>query len=86
MDIARENVKGAKFEWYDGDRLPFGDATFDVVIAICALHHVPTPHRPEFLAELHRVTRQDGLVVIFEHNPLNPLRAGLSDRATWTKV
>jgi hypothetical protein len=72
LAVARETVQGAEFRWYDGDRLPFSDGTFDVTIAICALHHVPRPRRPDFVSEMNRVTRQDGLIVIFEHNPLNP--------------
>ncbi len=35
-------VPGASFEWYDGEKLPFPDESFDVALAICVLHHVPT--------------------------------------------
>ena len=28
----------------------------------------------KWLKELHRITRSGGLIAIFEHNPLNPLR------------
>jgi hypothetical protein len=37
------------------------------------MHHVPPPSWDSFVAELLRVTRRDGVVLVFEHNPLNPL-------------
>lgn len=58
---------------YDGRRLPFADAVFDVTIAICVLHHVPPPQWPEFVSELRRVVKPGGLAVVFEHNPYNIL-------------
>jgi SAM-dependent methyltransferase len=45
----------------------------DLAFAACVLHHVPTAQRPALLEEMVRVVRPGGLVVIFEHNPLNPL-------------
>lgn len=73
LEIARKEVPGVEYELYDGEKLPYPDGSFDVVLAICVLHHVPPPRRREFVAELHRATRDGGLVVVFEHNPLNPL-------------
>ncbi len=70
---ARQNVPGAQYSWYDGEKLPFDDDTFDVVIAICVLHHVPRSKRYKFVSEMHRVARADGLMAVFEHNPFNPL-------------
>ena len=70
---ARDNVPRAEFSWYDGEQLPFADETFDVAVAICVLHHVPTSKRFKVVAEMVRVTRPGGLVAVFEHNPYNPL-------------
>ena len=55
------------------NRLPYADAHFDVVFAACVLHHVAPEDRASFVAEMFRVTRPGGLVVVFEHNPSNPL-------------
>jgi len=61
------------YQAYDGECLPFADSTFDLVMTICVVHHVP-PHQWEaFTSELVRVTRPGGLVTIIEHNRLNPL-------------
>ena len=70
---ARERNPGASYEVYDGRRLPFADATFDVTFAICVFHHVVPVQWDAFARELHRVTRTGGLICVFEHNPYNPL-------------
>jgi SAM-dependent methyltransferase len=80
VDLAPEAVERAaarnptvRYRTYDGDTLPFGDAELDLAFAICVLHHVSPEARPSFAAELRRVVRPGGLVVVFEHNPFNPL-------------
>ena len=70
---AQQNVPQAKFSWYDGEKLPFADETFDVVTAICVLHHVPVSKRFKVVSEMVRVARPGGIVAVFEHNPYNPL-------------
>lgn len=51
--------------------LPAG--AFDLAVIGAVLHHVPTHSRHEVYAELHRVLRPDGRLVVFEHNPRNPV-------------
>jgi len=70
---ARQNVPEAQFSWYDGATLPFDDGSFDVVVAICVLHHVPLSQRDRVVSEMVRVCRSEGFVAVFEHNPYNPL-------------
>jgi SAM-dependent methyltransferase len=69
---ARANPE-VRYELSQGGRLPFEDASFDLTFTVCVVQVVPAPERPAFVAELTRVTRPGGLVVAFEHNPLNPL-------------
>jgi SAM-dependent methyltransferase len=58
----------------DGHEFGHPDGVFDATFAICVAHHVePGSARAGFYRELARVTRPGGLVVVFEHNPLNPL-------------
>jgi ubiquinone/menaquinone biosynthesis C-methylase UbiE len=64
---------GAGFVAFDGFRLPFPEGAFDGVFASCVLHHVVRRDRAGLLAELRRVLKPDGLVVVHEHNPRNPL-------------
>jgi SAM-dependent methyltransferase len=69
---ARENP-GVHYELAERGQLPFDDGAFHLVFAVCVVQVVPHEERPRFVAELARVARPDGLVVVFEHNPLNPL-------------
>ena len=57
----------------DTSALPWSDASFDVALAVCVFHHVAITARARLIAEMRRVVRNEGLVVIVEHNPLNPL-------------
>ena len=56
-----------------GEPIPFEDGEFDVCFAVCVLHHVPLAERGALLGEMRRVCRPGGLLVLFEHNPWNPL-------------
>lgn len=73
LDIARTANPTARYQAYDGQRLPFRDHAFDAATAICVMHHVPPAHWPAFLTETLRILRPGGLFAIFEHNPWNPL-------------
>ena len=53
-------------------KLPFGDREFDLVTAVCVLHHVEPDARAALLAEMRRVLTAGGLLLVIEHNPLNP--------------
>jgi SAM-dependent methyltransferase len=58
----------------DGEHLPFDDFEFEVVGALRTLHHTP---RPELMiAELTRVTRPNGTILIADQiAPADPLQA-----------
>ncbi len=58
---------------YDGLSVPLPDASIDCVFIACVFHHIPAEHHVRLLRELRRVLRPDGMLVLFEHNPLNPL-------------
>jgi len=73
LEAARLRNPSVSYRSYDGEHLPYEDKTFDLVFAICVLHHVPPPRWESFIAELARVTRPGGVLAVIEHNPLNPL-------------
>lgn len=70
---ARKKNPDVNYMVHDGDILPYDDGEFDASFAICVMHHVPQAKWPQFASEMARVTRPGGLVVVFEHNPYNPL-------------
>lgn len=47
---------------FDGERLPFADASFDVVTSLDVLEHLPAERRRAHLEELVRVARRQVLV------------------------
>jgi SAM-dependent methyltransferase len=72
LDIAHDMLKigqrrlgpQARLTVGDFEALPFTAETFDGAICLSALHHVP--HIPRALREIHRVLREDGVVVFSE--------------------
>jgi SAM-dependent methyltransferase len=54
-------------------RIPFGDAEFDVVTAVCVYHHIATAARNTLTSEIGRVLRPGGIFCMIEHNPFNPM-------------
>jgi len=70
---AAEHGGQAEFRHFDGAAIPYADGTFDVALASCVFHHIPHAKHVALLAELRRVLTDDGLLLVFEHNPLNPL-------------
>lgn len=73
IEMARTNNPAVSYQCYDGIKLPYPENSFDVAFAICVMHHVPPKNWLDFLHEMKKVVKPGGLVVIFEHNPLNPL-------------
>jgi SAM-dependent methyltransferase len=70
---ARQSNPDVEYQIYDGEVLPYSDATFDLAMTICVMHHVPPEKWCSFLGEIRRVVRPGGLVCVIEHNPFNPL-------------
>ena len=70
---ARAENGDVDYRAFDGRSFPFDDAGFDLVTAICVLHHVAPAEWTHFMNEMRRVVRPGGLICVIEHNPLNPL-------------
>jgi SAM-dependent methyltransferase len=73
LELAKRANPGVNYQQYSGTKLPFVDASFDMTLAICVMHHVPPAAWHNFLAEMRRVLRPSGMAVIIEHNPWNPM-------------
>jgi SAM-dependent methyltransferase len=56
-----------------GRRLPFGDGSFDLTSCVAVMHHIADPKDVrDTLAEMCRVTRPGGYLLVWDHNPRNP--------------
>ena len=68
-----DTIPRAWFQNYvqaNGMQLPFRDGAFDLVCSLDTLEHIPAEHRPAFLSELLRVTR-DVLYLAFPFKSAN---------------
>jgi SAM-dependent methyltransferase len=69
---ALENGVGAVYAGYSS-ALPFEDGVFDLSLSVATMHHLETPERvADTIAEMGRVVKPGGYVLIWDHNPLNP--------------
>ena len=71
----------------DGMSAPFAGGSFDLVFAVCVLHHVPPGggRRDAVVGEMARLARPGGLVAIWEHNPWNPLTRRVVARCSFDR-
>jgi SAM-dependent methyltransferase len=65
----------------DGERIPFDDAQFDLVTAVCVYHHVAPRLRDRLTCEVRRVLKPGGVFAVIEHNPYNPVTQLIVSRA-----
>ena len=57
-----------------GDSLDvLGDRTFDLVFTSCVFHHIEADRHVDLLRRLRGRLAPEGVTVVFEHNPLNPV-------------
>ena len=63
---AKALVPGARFDIGTAEKLPYGDASFDIVVIVNSLHHVPLPAMELALSEASRVLNARGYLVVVE--------------------
>jgi ubiquinone/menaquinone biosynthesis C-methylase UbiE len=63
---AKIQVPEAKFDIGTAEKLPYGDASFDMVVIVNTLHHVPIPAMELALSEASRVLDARGFLVVVE--------------------
>ena len=80
IEIARARNPQVEYATYDGVHVPHPDATFHFAVAVCVFHHVPLEQRPALVSDIRRALKPGGFIVIFEHNPLNPLTMRVVNR------
>ena len=65
--------RGLEVAQAGADSLPFEDGSFDLVMTFAVLHHlVEREIVRAAIAEMCRVTRPGGALIVWDHNPLNP--------------
>ena len=63
----------------------FDDNSFEYIVATCVFHHIEPYIRDEVLQEIRRILVPGGKLIIFEHNPFNPMTRFIVRRAAIDK-
>ncbi len=73
LDVLRARCPEIDTRRTSGTSLPFADDSFDLVMCVAVMHHVAEPEAVRLtLAEMVRVSRPGGRVLVWDHNPRNP--------------
>jgi len=82
VDVSAESIKVAReanrdlkdviYESFDGQTIPFA-TEFDVIYIANVFHHIRREKHVEILKSLFNNLKHDGILFIFELNPINPL-------------
>jgi SAM-dependent methyltransferase len=76
LEIARSRCGSyAELQEFDGVHIPFTDSQFGVALAACVFHHIEPAEHVKKLAEIRRVLAPGATLLVYEHNPWNPLTA-----------
>jgi SAM-dependent methyltransferase len=81
LEILRSRAPGVAAVEASGTALPFDGDHFDVVLSVATFHHIAEPDAVRrTLAEMVRVARPGGRILVWDHNPRNPYWARLMAR------
>lgn len=69
--VAALQLKNVSVFESGGESLEFSDATFDKIVMVDVIHHLENIE--DVIAEVHRVLKDDGKLLIFEPNKWNPV-------------
>lgn len=72
-EAAGYSLPNVTFIQCSGFNLPFTDRSVDILFSVSLFHHVSKDLHSSLILEMKRVLRDGGLLVVFEHNPYNPL-------------
>ena len=70
---AVKNNSGILFVNFDGFNIPLKVGAFDYVVVVNVLHHIQPHERQRVLSKVSGLLKKEGKLIIYEHNPLNPL-------------
>lgn len=72
IKLAKQKFPKADFLRADALDLPFENNSFDKIISMAVLHHIPgNDMRSDFMREAHRVLKKDGLLILTVWNLWN---------------
>lgn len=73
LDVMRSRAPEVEAVHAAGSALPFAAQQFDLVVSVATMHHIADAREiRRTVAEMVRVCRADGRIVVWDHNPRNP--------------
>lgn len=74
IEIAKErNISKCSVTQCSTNDIPYQDHYFDLIIVINVFHHIEKIFHENTLSLIRKKLNRSGLLIIFEHNPINPL-------------
>jgi SAM-dependent methyltransferase len=72
LDVLRRRSPAVHAVKASGTELPFAGDSFDLVLSVAVMHHIADPGEVRrTLAEMVRVARPGGRILVWDHNPRN---------------
>jgi ubiquinone/menaquinone biosynthesis C-methylase UbiE len=71
IDIAKERYLSQNFICYDGINLPYENNTFNVIVSIAVLHHLPKNFIDTWIQESKRVAKKDATFIFTSWDLMN---------------
>jgi SAM-dependent methyltransferase len=73
LEVLRRRAPDVEAVQGSGTALPFDAGAFDLVLSVATFHHIADPGDVRAtLAEMVRVARPGGRILVWDHNPRNP--------------
>lgn len=72
IKIAQKNYPSMHFKVSTNNLSIFEKNIFDVIVCAGVFHHIPFNEHVHYVKELVRILHNDGILIFFELNPLNP--------------
>ena len=81
LEVLRKQAPEVRAVQGSATEMPFGDAEFDLSFSIATMHHIADPVAiRDALAEMVRVVKPGGRILVWDHNPRNPYWPHLMER------
>ncbi len=80
IELARKRNPELNYAVYDGMSFPYPESSFHLVFASCVMHHISPEQWSQSMEGMCRLLKPGGLLLIIEHNPLNPVTRWIVSR------
>jgi SAM-dependent methyltransferase len=75
IKLAKEKIKSGKniYASHIEKTIFSSKPTYDIIFSSCVFHHIDSSEHTHWLKQLYSNLKPGGILLIYEHNPINPL-------------